>query len=103
MTSGGLSQRLPVKKPRRFAVLPHTRPGKWAVALAVASVVLMAGWRLMGPVGGFPALVCGLAGGVAALIAIFRNGERAVAVFAALVPFLNTIVFVLAEFLIGHD
>jgi hypothetical protein len=103
MTSGGLSQRLPVKKRRRFAVLPHTRPGKWAVGLTVAAVVLMAGWRLMGPVGALPALACGLAGGVVALIAIFRNGERAATVFAALVPFLNTIVFVLAEFLIGHD
>ena len=42
----------------------------------------------MGPVGGFPMIVVALASGVVALQAIFRDGERALTVFAALVWFL---------------
>jgi hypothetical protein len=41
--------------------------------------------------------------GVAASVAIFGRGERAVSVFVALVPFLGVVLFVLAELLIGHD
>ena len=44
-----------------------------------------------------------VAGGVAALVAIRRRGERAIAVFVVLVPFLLAVLFVLAELLIGHD
>ena len=102
MTSGGLSPRLPVAGRRRRA-LPTTRPGRWAVGLAAAYVLLMPAWRLMGPLGAFPALLCGLAGGVAALVAILRRGERALTVFAALLPFLSVVTFVLAELLVGHD
>ena len=60
MSSSGFHQRLPVEKRRRFAVAPTTRLGKWAVGLAVASFVLGMGWRLMGPVGGFPMIVVAL-------------------------------------------
>lgn len=88
MSSSGFHQRLPVEKRRRFAVAPTTRLGKWAVGLAVASFVLGMGWRLMGPVGGFPMIVVALASGVVALRAIFRDGERALTVFAPLVWFL---------------
>lgn len=97
-----LSQRLPVKRRRRLAVRPMTPLGMWALILAAASIVLTLGWMLMGPLGGFPGLVCGLAGGIVALVAIVRRGERSVTVFAALVPFLNAVVFVLGELLIGH-
>jgi hypothetical protein len=45
----------------------------------------------------------GLAGGVCALVAIFRRGERAVAVFVAILPLVLAVTFVLAELLIGHD
>jgi len=102
MNSGPLLQRPPVEKARR-AMLPSTRLGRWAVGLAAANVVLLMGWRLMGPLGGFPGLACGLAGGVVALIAIFRHGERAITVFAALLPALFVLAFVAAELIIGHD
>jgi hypothetical protein len=85
MSSSGIHQRAPVERRRRFAVAPTTRFGKWAVGLAVASFVLGTGWQLMGPVGGFPMIAVPLAGGVVALRAIFRDGERALTVFAALV------------------
>jgi hypothetical protein len=103
MSTGGLPHGLPAHGRRRFAIAPTTRPGTWAVGLAAASIVLEMAWRLMGPLGGFPGLVFGLAGGVVAIVAIVRRGERAITVFAALVPFLNVIVFLLAEFLVGHD
>lgn len=65
--------------------------------------MLLSGWSLLGRLGGIPGLAFGFAGGVTGLLAIVRRGERAVTVFAALVPFLNVVVFVLAELLIGHD
>jgi hypothetical protein len=45
----------------------------------------------------------GLAGGVCALVAIFRREERAVAVFVAILHLVLAVTFVLAELLIGHD
>lgn len=103
MSSSGLSGQLPAPRHHRLAVKPTTYLGKWALGLAAASIVFMMSWRVMGPVGGFPSLVCGLAGGVVALVAIFRRGERSVAAFAALVPFLNTLVFLVAEFVGGNS
>jgi hypothetical protein len=84
-------------------VLPTTPLGKWAIGLAAASIVLLLGWTVLGRLGGVPGLALGLAGGVLALVAILRHGERALTVFAALLPFLNVLVFLLAELLIGHD
>ena len=61
----------------------------------------------MGPAGAFPGFACGLVGGVVALVAIFRRGERAITVFAALVPFAFVLVFVVGSvfipLIIGHD
>jgi hypothetical protein len=57
----------------------------------------------MGPLGAIPGFISGLAGGVVALLAIGRRGERALTVFAAIVPFALVLLFVLAELLIGHD
>jgi hypothetical protein len=102
MSSEGLPYRLPTKKGRRLAVLPTTQLGKWAVGLAGASVVLLFGWSLVGRLGGVPGLAFGLAGGVLALVAIVRRGERALTVFAVLLPFLTVLVFLLAELLIPH-
>jgi hypothetical protein len=79
----------------------QVRP-RGSVGLRAASVVLLFGWSLMGRLGGVPGLAFGLAGGVLALVAIFRRGERALTVFAALLPFLNVVIFLLAELLIGH-
>lgn len=86
----------------RIAVFPAARLGWWAVGLAVASLVLVLAWSLT-PAGAFPGFVCGLAGGILALLAIFRRGERAISVFAAAVPLVMVVVFVLAELIIGHD
>jgi len=87
----------------RFPTWPTTRLGRWAVGLAAANVLLMFGWRLMGPLGGFPGLACGLVGGALALVAVSRRGERALTVYAAILPLVFVVLFVLGELLIGHD
>jgi hypothetical protein len=89
--------------PPRGRFRPATAVGRWAFGLAVANVVLMFAWRLMGPLGGFPGLVAGLAGGICALVAIIRYRDRAAAVVLAVVPFVLVVLFVLAELLIGHE
>ena len=83
-------------------LLPATRPGSAAVWLAAASLLLGPAWRIL-PLGGALGLLCGLAGGVIALVAILRNRERALLVFAALVPFALVVLFVLAELVVGQD
>ena len=103
MTSGIHRQRAPVHRARHIAMLPATPFGWWAVGLAAASVILTAAWRAMGPLGAVPGFVCGFAGGIAALFAVLRQRERAMLVFAALVPFLFAVFFVVAELTIGHS
>lgn len=93
----------PVKKPHRFTFAPTTTTGKWALGLLVAHVLLMFGWRLMGPLGAFPGMLLGLVAGIVALVAIIRYGERAITAYAAVLPLLSVVLFVLAELLIGHD
>ena len=88
---------------RRVRWLPTTRPGWWALALSAAGIVLVPAWRLMGPLGAFPGFVCGLGGGVVAVIAILRRRDRAVAVFAAVLPLLLVVALVVAELVVGHD
>ena len=86
----------------QVAVRPTTRPGRWAVGLAVAYLVLVPAWAIL-PGGAALGFLCGIAGGVVALVAVARRGERAVTVFAAIIPLALVLVFVLAELLIGHD
>jgi cytochrome c oxidase subunit IV len=100
VTAGTLHRRVPRGR-RPF--LPTTPLGKWAAWLAVAYVVLQFAWRLLGPLGAFPSFACGVAGGIVALVAVLRRGERAIAVYAAILPLLFVVVFVAAELLIGHD
>ena len=80
----------------RVLFLPRTEVGGWAVWLAVAFFGLV----LLGtvvPRGGGLAFVCGLLGGVLALVAIVREHERALTVFAALVPLAFAVGFVVAQ------
>ena len=72
------------------------------MALGAGNVVLVPAWKLL-PGGAALGLACGLLGGILALIAILRRSERAVLVFAAIVPLVLVVTFVLAELLVGHD
>jgi len=102
MSTEPTRQPLPAEKKRRIAILPKTRLGWWAVGLAATPFVLVPAWTIL-PMGALSGFLGGLAGGIAALVAIFRRRERAITVFTALLPFVFVIAFVLAELLIGHD
>jgi hypothetical protein len=91
-----------VAERRRIAVLPTTRLGRWAVGFALANPVLVTAWAVL-PLGAALGFASGVVGGVFALLAIRRHGERALAVFASILPLVMVVVFVLAELLVGHD
>jgi hypothetical protein len=54
------------------------------------------------PGGAWLSFLCGLVGGIIALIAIIRQNERSWLVFLSILPMVNMFVFILAEFLIPH-
>jgi hypothetical protein len=54
------------------------------------------------PLGAALGFLCGLVGGLAALLAIVRDRERAVTVFAALAPVAIAVAFALAELVTGN-
>jgi hypothetical protein len=81
---------------------PTTKLGRWSLVLALGFVVFNLLWSVL-PGGASLAFVCGVAGGVAGLVAVFRRGERGLAVYAAFLPLLAVFGFVLAELLIGHE
>jgi hypothetical protein len=92
---GAAQPRQPVGHPRT-AILPTTYLGRWAVGLAAAFCPLVF-TAAVGPRGAALGFVCGLASGAAALVAIIRDRERAVTVFAALAPAVLAVGFLLAE------
>lgn len=102
MGRGAMQPPLPARTRRRFPPLPTTRLGRWAVGLAVAYPLLVTAWRIL-PGGALLGFASGIAGGVLALVAIVRRGERALLVFAAVAPLVLVVAFVLAELLVGHD
>ena len=99
-----MSRALPLQlersKRRGPAILPATRIGTWAIGLAATHVLLVFGWRLMGPLGAFPGFACGVAAGICAIVAL-RRRDRAVTVYAALVPLALVVLFVVAEIVAG--
>ena len=85
----------------KFWARPATRLGQWAVGLAAASIPLMLMWSIL-PGGAWLSFLCGLAGGVIALIAIIRGHERSWLVWLSVLPMLNVFIFILGEFLFPH-
>lgn len=96
----GAEHPAPAGRPRRVTILPTTDLGRWAVWLAAAFFVLVVAASVV-PRGAAIGFACGLAGGVAALVAVMRDRERAVTVVAALVPLLIAVGFTLAELITG--
>jgi hypothetical protein len=84
------------------SVKPTTGLGRVALVLALGFLVFNKLWRFL-PGGASLALLCGVAGGVAGLVAVFRRGERGLAVYATFFPLLAVVGFLLAELLIGHE
>lgn len=81
---------------RRIAILPTTKLGWWAVGLAAAFFPLVFATALV-PRGAALGFACGLAGGVAGVVAIMRQHERAVTVFAGVAPLVVALAFALAQ------
>lgn len=84
----------------RLVVLPTTRLGWWAVGLAACffPLVLTASVVPRGAAFGFAS---GLAGGVVAIVAVSRDGERAVTVWSALIPLIVGVGFLATQLLAG--
>ena len=91
----------PVGQRPRIAILPTTQLGWWGAGLAAAFFPLVFAAALV-PRAAALGLVCGLAGGGAALVGIIRDRERAVTVLAALVPTVVGVGFVLVELVSGN-
>jgi hypothetical protein len=99
-----------------FLKRPGTRPGWWAVGLAIAFIVMSivnsavfmrlsedVSWRqTILPFYGIFMMLCGLAALVVALIAILRNHERSWLVWLTLLPGASALLFILGEFLVPH-
>lgn len=85
----------------RVAILPTTRLGWWAVALALGYVAGVSAWALV-PRGAAFGLLAGVAGGIVGLSAIVQRGERAITVFGAVLPLVFAAIFLLAELLVPH-
>ena len=101
MDTRGMRAEPPVRRTHRIPVLPQTVLGWRAVGLAVAAIILVLAWTIV-PLGAAFGFACGLAGGVAALIAIVRLEERALTVFLAVLPLAFVVAFVVAELVFPH-
>lgn len=94
-------------------ILPTTRLGWWAVRLGGVAVVIglatapiylwVPGGEWVNLVLGLPAFAAAVGSGVIAPIAIIRDKERALSVYAALIPLLFLLVFVVIEVLVGGE
>ena len=101
---------------RGFLGWPSTRLGWWSVGLAAAFVVLSvinatvfmpstddAPWRhVVLPFYGLAMLSCGLAAGIAGLVAVIRKHERSWLVWLTIMPGLFVIFLLLGELLVPH-
>ena len=85
---------------KRFFAVPSTQLGRWAVGLAVGSIVLILAWSILG--GAMLGFLCGIVGGVLALIAVIRQHERSWLVFLSILPLFWVLIFILGEFLVPH-
>ncbi len=91
----------PAKHRPRISILPTTKLGWWGVGLAAVFLPLMFTAAVV-PRGAALGFVCGLTGGAVGLLAIIRDRDRAVTVFAAVVPVAIAVAFTLAELISGN-
>jgi hypothetical protein len=96
-----VEHRLEGKHRPRLTILPTTRLGWWAVGLGTAFLPLVFAAGVV-PSAAAIGFLCGLAGGVAGVIAIVRDRERALALLFAIVPLVIAVGFLLAELISGN-
>ena len=100
---------------RGFFSLPSTKMGWWAFALSAAFSILMfinsavfarlpeADWQpVILPFYGIGMMLCGLASGTVAVIAIVWRDERSLLTWLSMLTGLFVLVFLLGEFLFPH-
>ena len=80
---------------------PHSPEGRWAVGLALVSVITSFMWRIL-PGGGWTFLITGFCGGILALLAIIRKRERNWLVYLAVLPLVQALIFFVGELFIPH-
>lgn len=71
------------------------------MGLAAANIVLILAWSIL-PGGAMLGFLCGLVGGILALIAVIREQERSWLVFLSILPLFWVLIFILGEFLVPH-
>lgn len=84
--------------------MPTTKLGWWAFWLALAFFPLQMLWYPLSFIGlgAIPAFLAGICAGVCAVVAVTRDKERALFVFAAMVPLLFVVFFLIGEFTFPH-
>lgn len=109
MSTEGAQYRPPGKKWHAHVVSPTTRPGKWAVGL-VAAILVLAVAVVIVPGDSLPAVITAsalalavVAAGVSLYAAIIRRAERALSVYAAAFVLIGGILFVLLHSLFISD
>lgn len=85
----------------RSTILPTSSLGRWAVGLSSGFFPLVFAASVV-PRGAAFGIAFGVSGGVAAVVAIIRDRERALTVFAALLPAAIAVAIVLAEWITGN-
>ena len=85
------------------AIAPRTTGGKWAVGLGLAFILLMAGkMQSLVPLPSMAIAALGLAGFVLALVARFRDSDRALLVFVPVVAGAVILLWIAGELLFPH-
>jgi len=84
-------------------ILPKTKQGTWAAALAIIFIIFIL-MKMMGlmPLPTFFIAAIGLAGFIMGIIALIRNGERALLNYLPLVAGLIILLWIAAELLFPH-
>ena len=87
----------------KIAFIPKSTPGKWALGLGIAFIILI-GLKILGlmPLPTFAIAALGLAGLVTSIVAIFKNGDRAVLTFLPVLVGLIIILWIAAELIFPH-
>jgi hypothetical protein len=110
MPSGGVPHVNPRNDRHGFTAGPTTGMGRWAVGLVAAAVLLFVALLTVGPedsaaawVAAFSVLALVVAAGVVLFVAVFRQGERAISVFAAALVLMAGVLFVVLHSLFISD
>lgn len=86
-----------------MGLLPKTHTGRWAFGLSVAFIVLIA-VKIIAflPLPTFSIAAIGLGGFIIGIVAIFKNKDRAILTFLAILVGLVIMLWIVLEFIFPH-